>query len=130
GDIPTLQLPIDHSRPAIQTFDGGVSRELELSSNICNQIQKLCIEGDVTIFMTLLASFQVLLFRYSGGQELFAIGSPIANRNRIEIEPLIGFFVNTLVLKCDFTTTTTSNDDVDVSDDKNNRHSSSPLSFK
>ena len=51
--------------------------------------------------MTLLTAFQILLFKYSGGQEQFAIGSPIANRNRMEIEGLIGFFVNTLVLKCD-----------------------------
>ena len=51
--------------------------------------------------MALLTVFQILLYKYSGEQEYFAIGSPIANRNKIEIEGLIGFFVNTLVLKCD-----------------------------
>ena len=49
--------------------------------------------------MVLLAAFEIVLYQYSGGQENFAIGSPIANRNRIEIEGLIGFFVNTLVSK-------------------------------
>ena len=101
GDIPSLQLPTDHSRPAIQTFDGGASGSLELSRSVCNQLQAVCQGGDVTIFMTLLAAFQILLYPYSGGQEHFAIGSPIANRNRMEIEGLIGFFVNTLVLKSD-----------------------------
>ena len=101
GDIASLQLPTDHSRPAIQTFNGGASKSLDLSSTVCNQVQALCHGGDVTIFMTLLAAFQILLYRYSGGQEYFAIGSPIANRNRMEIEGLIGFFVNTLVLKSD-----------------------------
>ncbi len=66
---------------------------------MCHQLQALCHGGDVTMFMTLLAAFQILLYRYSGGQEHFAIGSPIANRNRMEIEGLIGFFVTTLVLK-------------------------------
>ncbi len=101
GDIPSLQLPTDHSRPAIQTFNGGSSILKELSSTVCHQLQALCHGGDVTMFMTLLAAFQILLYRYSGGQEHFAIGSPIANRNRMEIEGLIGFFVNTLVLKSD-----------------------------
>src|SRR5690606_2116618 len=58
---------------------------------------------NVTLFMTLLAAFELLLYHYSGGQKHFAIGSPIANRNRVEIEGLIGFFVNTLVLKSDTT---------------------------
>src|SRR6185437_664631 len=92
GNIPSLQLPIDHSRPIIQTFNGGSSKKLTFSTNLCNQLRTLCHSNDVTMFMTLLAAFQILLYKYSGGQEQFAIGSPIANRNRIEIEGLIGFF--------------------------------------
>ena len=106
--VPALQLPTDHPRPAIQTFDGGKSKRLELSSSVCRGLQELCQGGEnnVTLFMALLAAFEILLYAYSGGQECFAIGSPIANRNRMEIEGLIGFFVNTLVLKSDVSSST------------------------
>ena len=78
-----------------------VKVKVGIYDNLCINIQLLCQSGDVTLFMVLLTAFEILLFNYSGGQEDFAIGSPIANRNRIEIENLIGFFVNTLVLKND-----------------------------
>src|SRR5690606_36773785 len=102
--VPNLQLLTDHPRPTIiQTLNNNneSSKSIKLSKSACKQIQSICYGGDVTIFMTLLAVFEILLYQYSGGQEHFAIGSPIANRNRIEIEGLIGFFVNTLVLKSD-----------------------------
>ena len=78
-------------------------RPVQLPSNICLGLETVCHNFDVTLFMILLAAFEIVLYNYSGGQEHFAIGSPIANRNRIEIEGLIGFFVNTLVLKNDVT---------------------------
>jgi amino acid adenylation domain-containing protein len=92
-----LELPTDHPRPAIQTFSGRVAR-FSLSSELTEKLQSLSQQTGTTLFMTLLAAFATLLARYSGHRDI-AIGSPIANRNRHELEPLIGFFVNTLVLR-------------------------------
>jgi acyl-CoA synthetase (AMP-forming)/AMP-acid ligase II/acyl carrier protein len=98
--IPLLhQLKGDRPRPAIQTFRGGTEK-LQLDSKLTQQLKKLSQESGSTLFMTLLAGFAVLLSRYSGQTDL-VIGSPIANRNRTEIEKLIGFFVNSLVLRFD-----------------------------
>jgi amino acid adenylation domain-containing protein len=98
--IPLLhQLPTDRPRPAIQSFRGGTER-LQLDSQLTQQLKKLSQESGSTLFMTLLAGFAVLLSRYSQQTDV-VIGSPIANRNRTEIEGLIGFFVNTLVLRFD-----------------------------
>jgi amino acid adenylation domain-containing protein/FkbM family methyltransferase len=97
--IPVLELPTDRPRPAVQTFPGG-RQSLVLSKNLSNALKALSRKEGVTFFMTLLAAFQTLLHRYTG-QEDIAVGSPIANRTRSEIEGLIGFFVNTLVLRTD-----------------------------
>ncbi|CAH2574040.1 Gramicidin S synthase 2 [Planktothrix rubescens] len=98
--VPLLhQLKGDRPRPAIQTFRGGTEK-LQLDSKLTQQLKKLSQESGSTLFMTLLAGFAVLLSRYSGQTDL-VIGSPIANRNRTEIEKLIGFFVNSLVLRFD-----------------------------
>nr|WP_272819430.1 non-ribosomal peptide synthetase [Scytonema hofmannii] len=97
GAPPLLALPTDRSRPAIQTFRGG-TQQLQLDRLLTQQLKKLSQEFGTTLFMTLLAGFVVLMSRYSGQKDL-VIGSPIANRNRTEIETLIGFFVNTLALR-------------------------------
>jgi len=97
--VSPLQLPTDHSRPVMQTFNGAV-QELRLSPEMTAGLKELSQREGVTLFMTLLAGFQTLLSRYSG-QEDIAVSSPIANRNRGEIEGLIGFFANTLVLRAD-----------------------------
>jgi amino acid adenylation domain-containing protein len=97
GSLPVLELPTDHPRPAIQTYNGGTIF-VELSQDLTNALKALSQQEGVTLFMTLLAAFQILLYRYSG-QEDIIVGTPIANRNRQEIEPLIGFFVNSLVLR-------------------------------
>ncbi|CCH94319.1 McnC protein [Microcystis aeruginosa PCC 9432] len=98
--VPLLhQLPTDRPRPAIQSFRGG-TEGLQLDSQLTQQLKKLSQESGSTLFMTLLAGFAVLLSRYSQQTDV-VIGSPIANRNRTEIEGLIGFFVNTLVLRFD-----------------------------
>jgi len=99
GAPPLLELPTDRPRPAIQTFRGGTQR-FQLDQDLISQLKKLSQESGSTLFMTLLAGFVVLLSRYSGQTDL-VIGSPIANRNRKEIEGLIGFFVNTLALRFD-----------------------------
>ena len=99
GSLPVLELPTDHPRPAIQTYNGATIF-VELSQDLTNALKALSQQEGVTLFMTLLAAFQILLYRYSGQDDII-VGTPIANRNRQEIEPLIGFFVNSLVLRSD-----------------------------
>ncbi|GCE28515.1 hypothetical protein KDA_39990 [Dictyobacter alpinus] len=97
GQLPTLQLPTDFPRPALQTFTGARQR-VRLSSAQRAQLVALSQRSGSTLFMTLLSLFGLLLARYSGQQDL-PIGTPIANRTQPELEGLIGFFVNTLVLR-------------------------------
>ncbi|MEH2171962.1 non-ribosomal peptide synthetase [Nostoc sp.] len=97
GDLPLLELPIAKPRPKQQTF-AGKKQTFALSPVLTNELKALSQKQGVTLFMTLLAAFQTLLYRYTG-QEDILVGSPIANRNRSEIEGLIGFFVNTVVLR-------------------------------
>jgi len=94
-----LNLWTDYPRPAIPRYEGAVQR-LELTQDLSQGLQTLCQRSGTTLFMTLLAAFQSLLYRHSG-QEDICVGSPIANRNRRELEGLIGFFVNSLVLRSD-----------------------------
>jgi amino acid adenylation domain-containing protein len=94
-----LDLPTDYPRPAMQSFD-GTTRSAELAANLARDLKAFCRREGVTLFMLLLAGFDVLLARYSGQKDVL-VGSPIANRNRAETEGLIGFFVNTLVLRID-----------------------------
>ncbi|MEH2405962.1 amino acid adenylation domain-containing protein [Nostoc sp.] len=100
GAPTVLQLPTDYARPAVQTFLGA-SYCFKLSQELSQALKKLSQQQGSTLFMTLLAAFQTLLWRYTGSEDI-VIGSPIANRNRAEIEGLIGFFVNTLVLRTNF----------------------------
>ncbi len=92
-----LQLPTDRPRPAVKTFRGAYQR-LVLPVELSDALRKLSQRCGVTLFMTLLAAFVTLLYRYSGQSDI-CVGTPIANRNRAEIEGLIGLFVNTLVLR-------------------------------
>ncbi len=98
GDGPSaLELPGDRPRPAIQTFRGA-RQPFELALSLSRALSALSQQEGVTLFMMLLAAFKTLLYRYTG-QEDVLVGSPIANRNRTEIEGLIGLFVNTLVVR-------------------------------
>ncbi|MBV9790335.1 MAG: amino acid adenylation domain-containing protein, partial [Chloroflexi bacterium] len=99
ADLPALQLPTDRPRPAIQSFRGA-QHSFTLTAEATAGLLALSRATGVTLFMTTLALFQTLLSRYSG-QDDIVVGTPIANRNRAEIEPLIGFFVNTLVMRAD-----------------------------
>ncbi len=92
-----LELPTDHPRPAIQQHRGAVQTHT-FPPELLSKLKQMSQAEGVTLFMTLLASFQLLLSRYSA-QEDIVVGSPIAGRNHTEIEPLIGFFVNTLALR-------------------------------
>ncbi|MBI5032798.1 MAG: amino acid adenylation domain-containing protein [Chloroflexi bacterium] len=97
GELSVLNLPTDRPRSKIQT-NQGARFNFELGADMAHALNALCRRESVTLFMTLLAAFQTLLYRYCG-QEDILVGTPIANRNRAEIEGLIGFFVNTLVLR-------------------------------
>lgn len=100
ANLAVLNLPTDRTRPNVQSYRGA-TYNLELSKTLTTQIEALSQQEGVTLFMTLLAAFQTLLYRYTG-QEDIVVGSPIANRNRAQIEALIGFFVNSLVIRTDF----------------------------
>ncbi len=97
--LPMLDLPSDRPRPPVQTFRGA-SHSFQLPKALSNSLQALSQQQGVTLYMTLLAAFNILLARYSGQKDIL-VGSPIANRTSQELEPLIGFFVNTLVLRTD-----------------------------
>ncbi|MEW5858866.1 MAG: amino acid adenylation domain-containing protein, partial [Cyanobacteriota bacterium] len=96
-NIPSLNLPTDKPRPATPTYRGA-TQFLELPKSLSEELEALSQRQGVTVFMTLLAAFQTLLYRYTQQSDI-VVGSPIANRNRREIEGLIGFFVNSLVLR-------------------------------
>ncbi|MBW4454436.1 MAG: amino acid adenylation domain-containing protein [Nostoc indistinguendum CM1-VF10] len=97
GNLPILELPTDKPRPAIQS-NNGAKQPFQLSKSLTEKLKDLSKQERASLFMTLLAAFKVLLYRYTQ-QEDIIVGTPIANRNRAEIEWLIGFFVNTLVVR-------------------------------
>jgi amino acid adenylation domain-containing protein/non-ribosomal peptide synthase protein (TIGR01720 family) len=94
---PILDLPTDRPRPAVQRYKAA-RHTFEVGADVAQRLQELSAQEGATVFMTLLAAFQVLLSRYSG-QEDVCVGTPVANRNRAEFERLIGFFANTLVMR-------------------------------
>jgi hypothetical protein len=100
GAPPLLELPYDRPRPSVQTFRGG-TETFQLSKELTEKLHNLSQRSGCTLFMTMLAAWSSWLYRYSGQSDIL-VGSPIANRNRPEIEPLIGFFVNTLVMRTQF----------------------------
>ncbi|HEX2077383.1 MAG TPA: amino acid adenylation domain-containing protein, partial [Longimicrobium sp.] len=99
GAPAVLELPADRPRPAVQTFRGGRERVV-LPVALAERLQALGRREGATLFMTLLAAFQALLFRRAGQPDV-VVGTPIAGRTRAETEGLIGLFVNTLALRAD-----------------------------
>ncbi|MCA9953210.1 MAG: amino acid adenylation domain-containing protein, partial [Anaerolineales bacterium] len=97
GAPATLNLPTDFPRPTMQSYRGATYRH-DLSPDLTQRVIQFSRHANATPFMTLLAAYQLLLARYAGQNDV-VVGSPIANRNRSEIENLIGFFVNMLVLR-------------------------------
>jgi len=95
--LAPLQLPLDYPRPPKQSYHGA-QVSISLSAALVASLKALSQQAGASVFMTLLAAFQTLLHRYTGQDEI-VVGSPIANRNRPEIEGLIGCFTNTLVLR-------------------------------
>jgi len=99
SNVPVLQLPTDRTRPAVQTFRGAFET-VTLGEELTSRLRELSRREGATLFMTLLAAFQLLLSRYCAQEEV-VLGLPVAGRDRAELEPLIGFFINTLVLRTD-----------------------------
>ncbi|MFC9249714.1 amino acid adenylation domain-containing protein, partial [Streptomyces sp. NPDC057136] len=98
-NMPTLELPMDRPRPAVRSSEGAQAA-FTIPEAVAEPLRALSRESGATMFMTLLAAFDVLLGRYAGSDDV-VVGTPVANRNRAETEDLIGFFVNTLVLRTD-----------------------------
>lgn len=99
-NIPELlQLPLDYSRPPVQVLVAN-KLDFQIDTNLVQCLRQLSHQAGATLFMTLLAAFQVLLARYCGHDDI-VVDSPIANRTQKAIEPLIGLFVNDLVLRAD-----------------------------
>lgn len=97
GAPALLELPTDRARPAVQGHAGGTVN-FSIGEETTGALYALSKAGQATLFMTLAAAFSILLGRYAGQSDI-CLGTPIANRNRVETEPLIGFFLNTLVLR-------------------------------
>ena len=97
GVSPVSPLPTDRLRPQVQSFHGGLEK-FQLNQNLIQKLTQLSQESGTTLFMTMLSAFFVLLYHYSGESDLI-VGTGIANRNRVEIEPLIGMFANVLALR-------------------------------
>jgi len=100
-----LELPTDHPRPAIQSFRGAAAG-FRLAPALAEALHALCRREEVTLFMTFLAAYQTLMYRYSRQSDIL-VGTPIANRTRMETEGLIGFFANTLVVRTQLSDTLT-----------------------
>jgi surfactin family lipopeptide synthetase A len=101
GAQTLLDLPIDHNRPAMQTWHGA-RKEITLSAATLAKLKALAQKESATLFMVTMAAFQAMLWRYTQ-QESILVGTPIAARNHVEIEELVGLFVNTLIFRTDFT---------------------------
>ncbi|MBL4660108.1 MAG: hypothetical protein JKY19_07110, partial [Alcanivoracaceae bacterium] len=100
SNLPQVHsLPLDFERPTYQTFNGA-KHGFKLDISILKQLKSIALENHATLFMLVHAAFSLLLSRYSNNTDI-VIGTPVANRIKKELEPLIGFFVNTLVLRTD-----------------------------
>ncbi|HEX6289131.1 MAG TPA: condensation domain-containing protein, partial [Herpetosiphonaceae bacterium] len=99
GTLPILELPSDYPRPPELTSQGSLC-SYHLPAALSQQLHVLSQVEGVTLFMTLFAAFQILLYRYTGEEDIIT-GSAIANRDFVDIEPLMGFFLNTLPLRTD-----------------------------
>ncbi|WP_257137759.1 condensation domain-containing protein, partial [Bacillus pseudomycoides] len=97
GELPILELPTDFPRPSVQQFEGAYV-DVRVNRETTEKLQALTKEENGTLYMTLLAAYNVLLARYTG-QEDFIVGTPIAGRPHEDLEPIVGMFVNTLAMR-------------------------------
>ncbi|MCK6153306.1 amino acid adenylation domain-containing protein, partial [Paenibacillus silvae] len=97
GELPVLEMPTDYPRPAVQSYEGQ-TLEFFFDASKTEGLKQLASETGTTLFMVLLAAYNVLLHKYSG-QEDVIVGTPIAGRNHEDVQPLIGMFLNTLAIR-------------------------------
>ena len=97
GELPVLELPTDYSRPSVKKFKGD-HYEFTLNKQVTKRLKKLSDKRGTTIYMTLLAAYNILLSRYTG-QEDIIVGAPVAGRPHSDLESVVGMFVNTLALR-------------------------------
>ncbi|MFS0553781.1 non-ribosomal peptide synthase/polyketide synthase [Brevibacillus sp. 179-C9.3 HS] len=97
GEIPLLNLPTDFPRPTVQSFEGDTV-EIGTGNHLLAELRQLAANTGSTLFMLLLAAYNVLLSKYAGQEEI-VVGTPIAGRSHADVEPIVGMFVNTLALK-------------------------------
>ncbi|KLU56719.1 hypothetical protein EL84_10640 [Paenibacillus sp. VT-400] len=97
GELPVLEMPTDYPRPAVQSYEGQ-TLEFSFDASETGGLKQLASETGTTLFMVLLAAYNVLLHKYSG-QEDVIVGTPIAGRNHGDVQPLIGIFLNTLAIR-------------------------------
>ncbi|MEM7552755.1 MAG: SDR family NAD(P)-dependent oxidoreductase [Cyanobacteria bacterium P01_A01_bin.84] len=108
GHLPALNLPTDKQRPPIQTYNGA-SIKFKLSSKLTSQLKELAQKERATFYMMLLAAFEVLLYRYTG-QEDILVGSPTSGRSQSEFAPIVGYFVDPMVMRADLSNNPTFKD--------------------
>ena len=101
ADVSVLDLPVDFSRPAEQTYNGDIE-SLRLSGELSEKLIKLGQRNNTTVYVSMLTTFGLFLSRYTGQTDI-AIGTQITNRDSAELQELVGFFLNTLVLRLDHT---------------------------
>ncbi|GJD22779.1 amino acid adenylation participated protein like [Rivularia sp. IAM M-261] len=99
GDLPVLNLPTDKQRPPIQTYNGG-SYQFKLSNKLIEQLNKLAQSSGATLYMILLATFELLLYRYTGQKDIL-VGSPTSGRTQPEFAPIFGYLVDPVVMRAD-----------------------------
>ncbi len=95
--VPQLDMPTDHTRPKVQDFTGA-SVSFDVPAPLTQKIRALMAETDATLYVVLLAAYNILLSRYTGKEDIL-VGLPIAGRNHADLENIVGFFVNTLVMR-------------------------------
>lgn len=100
GELPVLNLPLDKTRPSIQTFSGAVEY-FELEQELVEKLKKLSSAEGTTLFVTLLTAYEIFLHRYTG-QEDIIVGTPTAGRSRTEFEKIVGYFINPVSIRADF----------------------------
>ena len=105
GELPTLNLPTDRSRPPVQTFQGA-SQTFQLSPALTQQLKALARSEEATLYTILLAAFQVLLYRYTHQTEIL-VGTPTAGRSKREFSGIVGDFINSVVMKADLSSNPT-----------------------
>lgn len=97
GTIPTLYVPTDYPRPPLKSSEGNII-EFYADQSLSSTIDRLCVETQSTLFMILLSAYYLLLFKYSGQEDLI-VGSPISGRRSADTEKMVGMFVNMLALR-------------------------------